>query len=399
MHQLQLMPAKFDKVNSVLMLLLSISFVLNTGCQNETETISNKFIDIKPSYSNIQLVPKDTISFFLEKDAYNKIKSFNCFIGNDGKEYISFYDRLSESVTIYEFSTRVLIKKLQLKKIIKGKLYKTSAYVHSYDSILVTNFDKLYLLDSSGKIHRSATLTNIEAMAFFETPVPAIIKENKVFTGVRPYVNERSMSDIKDWKVLCAFDMDKDACKGYYSLPEVYRKDFYGSRFMEYGYCYNDKGNFVFSFPADSNIYETNLKEYNTAYNGKSKFQTGPIEPVGKQALDRHEGRKEFALRDSYGPIYYDPHTKRYLRIAKQKVSKEALASKTAKRTFTIIVFDEHFKIIGEFEHRGTYLLDTIFSAADGNMYARVFKSDEKAIHFVRLVWDNDNISSQLTKK
>ena len=402
MHPIRQVQFIVKKMKSTIAgLLLCICVFLNSSCHDNTRIIASKFMAIKPIYSNIQLTPMDTLHFQLDEDAYNSIKSFNYFISKNGKQYISFYDRRSETVSIYDFNRQVLVKKLQLQDAIKTKrFYKTSVFIHDYDSIYVTNLDKLYLIDSSGKLKRNTTFNSMESIAYFETPLPIVIKENTTYMGVRPFVDEKSLSALREWKVLCAFDFEKDICNLYYPLPAVYRKGLYGKRFLDYSYCYNNKGNFVFSFPADSNIYETDLRSYHIAYNGKSKFQTGSIDPVSKQALENDEGGKEYTLRDSYGPIYFDPYNKRYLRIAKQKVSKEALASKTTQRKTTIIVFDQQFKIIGEFEFSNDYLLDTIFFTANGSMYVRVNKDDETALHFVQLHWENvPNESSHLTKK
>lgn len=383
------------------LLFLCVFFIVNFGCGERSDPVASKFTDIKPAYTNIHLEVEDTLHFKLVEGAYNKIKSFNYFIADNGASCISFYDRLSESVVIYDFASQKPLKKIKLKKIIKGdKFYKTSVYVKNYDSLYITNFDKLYLLDSAGKIKRKITFNNVETMAFFETPLPVVTKGHSTIMGVHPFVSEKSLSDIKDWKVLCDFDLDKGSCDLRYSLPRVYRKGLYGRRFMQFSYCYNDKNNLVFSFPADPNIYETDLADYHVAYNGKSRFQNAPIEPVSKAALEKDEGGKEYALRDSYGPIYYDTNKKRYLRIAKQKLSPEEFASKTVQRKVSIIVFDQQFKIIGEFLCNNDYLLDTIFFTSDGGVYAQANVKDENALHFVRLAWKDDRSESlQLTKK
>lgn len=381
--------------------LLCVFSILNCSCQDNNRAESIKVITVKPAYSDIKLITRDTLHFPLGKDTYNRVKSFNYFTTSNGKEYISFYDRRSESVVIYDFKSRMPVNKLPLSKVVKGrKFYKTSAYVHDFDRIYLTNKDKLYLIDSSGKVHRDFVFSNMESIGFFDNPQPVVVKGNITFMGLRPLVSEKSLSDIKAWKVMGAFDLARDVCNIHYSLPAVYGKGLYGRRFLEYSYCYNNKKKFVFSFPADSNIYETDLAEYHLAYSGKSKYQAGAIEPIGKQALDRDEGGQEYKLRDSYGPIYFDPYKKRYLRVAKHKLTKEALVSKTVKRKITIIVFDQHFRIIGEFDFNNEYLLDSIFFSSDGSMYARVNRKDENALHFVRLIWENEPTeSTNLTKK
>lgn len=379
----------FFKGEAILIwLMLSAYAVLNVSCKGRSETVEPEWEPLKPDYSCIRLVAKDTLHFHLEQDTYNKIKSFNYFISKNGTAHIAFYDRLSESVSIYDFATRKLIKKMSLEKIIKARrFYKTSVYVKNYDSMFITNLDKLYLLDSAGRIKFVNTFNSIESMAFYENPLPVIIKGNKTLMGVRPFVKEKSISAVREWRIIAAFDLEKDECDLHYSLPVVYRKGLYGRRFLEYSYCYNDRNNFVFSFPADSNIYETNLTDYHIAYSGRSKFQSGAIEPVSRKALENDEGGKEYTLRDSYGPIYFDPYMKRYLRIAKQKVSREAYAAKTGSRKTSIIVFDRHLKIIGEFICNNDFMPDTIFFTAEGSIYARINPKDESALHFVQLAW------------
>lgn len=370
-------------------LLLAILILTQIGCNDQSQPVPNTFVAIPPAYRNIHLIAlADTLHFPLAPATYNEIKSFNYFIAHN-KPYISFYDRRSESVNIYDFQSCEPVKMIRLKKKIKDKrFYKTSVYTKNFDSIYVTNLDKLYLIDSSGKIYvKTQFLGDIESMAYYETPVPPVIKNNMIYMGVRPFVKETSLKAIGDWKVLCGFDLTKEAHQLHYPLPAVYRKGLYGRRFLQYSYCYNNRGNFVFSFPADCNIYETNLSNHHLAYLAKSKLQTDSIEPVSSESLEKDEGGKEFALRDSYGPIYFDPHTKRYLRLFHQKVSKEVYESKSFNTTNSFVVLDEHFKIIGEFPFTYDCDLDTIFFTLEGRIYAQVNKKDENRLHFIQLAW------------
>jgi len=355
-------------------------------------------VPIAPSYENIKLtLQPDTLHFQLGAKIYNEIKSFNYFM-NDGLAYISFYDRRSESIVIYNFHSRQLCKQLQLKRILKDKqFYKVSVYTQNFDSIYVTNLDKLYLLDSAGRISRTVQCRDgIENIAFYDTYVPIVVKQNIIYMGLRPFVKESSLPAIRKWKVLCGFDLNKASTSLYYPLPSIYHKGLYGRRFLNYSYCLNEKGNFVFSFPADTSIYETNLTDLHLAYNARSKFQAAPIEPVSDEALKKDEGSKEYALRDAYGPIYYDHSTHRYLRIVKHKIAKADFDAQNYRRSYGIIILNQQFKIIGEFLLDYDILLDSIMITQVGEIYARVNKDDENALHFVRLRWNEDQ---PMTKK
>ena len=380
---------------------LSVCVVLHFNCKENNQPVASTPKFITPVYTTIELSRKpDSLHFPLSKNTFNEIKSFNYFTYHN-TSYISFYDRLSESTIIYDFLTKQLVKKIDLKKIINKKgMFKASVYVKNFDSIFVTHSTDLYLLDSSGTIKKSIPFfKEKESFAFFETTLPVLIKDNTVYMGVRAFVNETSLKAIKKWKILYGFDFHNEAKAVYYSLPPVYSKGLYGRRFMEYSYCYNNKGNFVFSFPADTNIYETNLADYHIAFYAKSKYQQGSVEPVSKEALEKDEGQKEYVLRDCYGPVFYDPYKKRYLRFFKQKVNREAYESKDYDRQVSVIVLNEQFKVIGEFMFKKDYSYDTIFFTPDGGIYARVNAKDEHALHFVRLAWNDENESMPLTKK
>lgn len=382
-----------------LLVLLTIIYV---SCQENNGHLANRSVYAKPRYSDIKLaVQSDTLHFPLPANAYNKIQTFNYFT-KDGTAYMSFYDRRSESVSIYRMDNSQLVKQIFLKKIFAGKrFFKTTVYTKSFDSLLVTNVGDLYLLNSDGVIKKQIPFVQEnESMAYFDPSVPVVVKKDGVFMGIRPYVKETSLRAIRNWKIMYDFDLNNKTAALHYQLPALYKESFYGKRFMEYSFCYNTKGRFIFSFPADTNIYETDLLTYNIAHNAKSKFQNGLIEPVSKESLEKDEGSKEYTLRDSYGTIYFDPHTKRYLRVAKQKAEKAALEAGNGKRKYSIIVLSEHFRVIGEYEFNDEFSLNTIFFTDDGRIYARVNAQDETALHFVRLAWENEpNETSQLTKK
>jgi hypothetical protein len=357
-------------------------------CGDKPETVPSTLTFIKPAYQNIRLEQfGDTLHFRLSKNTYNEIKSFNYFEDN-GIPYLSFYDRRSESVCIYNFSNQHRVKKLYLKKVFSDqKMYKTSVYTKNFDSIFVTNNYSLYLIDSASNKKSSIDFfQRSEAMPFFENQVPVAIRNNKVFMGVRPYVSESSLNKIKEWRIVYEFDMQNNKKELYYGVPSIYQSNLYNDRFFAYGYCLNDKGNFVFSFPADSNIYETNLTDYHKAYYGKSRYQQSPILSFSNQELKEDDSRKPYVLRDSYGPLFFDSYNNRYLRVAWQKLTEEELAN-NVKRKQSIIIFDNNFRIIGESELDNKIYAPSLFFADKGTMYFRVNPEDENAVNFARLTY------------
>lgn len=358
---------------------------------------------IAPDYKQVQIkIAPDSIRFPLTEETYNMIKAFNVF-NYDKTDYISFYDNRSESINIYSFGTQKLISKLLLKNLLPDqKLYNTTVFVKNFDSIYISNELSLCLLDSSGLVRNKFAFTKkpyIVRGIFDNTTLP-VFRGDTMYVKARSYLDATSLKDLREWKALYSFNLKSNKTKLHYHLPEVYQNSIFGSRFFDYNYCYNDRGNFVFSFPADPNIYETDLSQNFKSYYGKSQFQKEEIEIARKTDLLNSESKnRSYLLKDSYGAIFFDPFRKRYLRVAKQKLSDSDYLAKKRKKRQWLTVFDERFKIIGESLIDEGVNLDALFFAANGNIYARVDMRDDNAIHFVKLAYSDNYEQLQLTKK
>ena len=375
-------------------MILFFCLVFYFGCGHESETLIEEekieYRYVKPEYGSIELrMATDSLNFYLDDTTYNNIKSFNTF-SDKGIEYISFYDKNSQSVSIYELGSRERARRINLEdKFNDDRLFKTTAYCKNFDSIFITNMDALYLLDKKGELKQILKFLNKPrfAWAVFENTNPAVFHNNLLYAAVSPNAKETSLSSLKEWKVLYAIDLQNRKPALYYRLPELLRSNLYGRRFYEHSYCYNFENRFVFSFPGDSLIYETDLSGYHRSYYAKSRFQAEPIPPVSKDELLNDKGHKNYMLRDSYGPIYFDPQTKRYLRVAKSRISETDYENKKWKKKQRIIIFDEQFRIIGESFMDDTMSLDSIFFTEAGDIYVRVSEADETAIRFVKLIY------------
>lgn len=378
---------------SPLTIQIAILIFLVVGCQTENPVMPARYTYIKPRYDQVKMITTyDTISFPLDDKSYNAIKSFNVF-SNRGKEFISFYDERSKHVMIYDFETRVLEKKINLKKILsESSLYKTTAYTRNFDTIFLANYKKLYLADSSCKIKKSIEYidgpSNIWAQ-FENTNQPALIN-GQFYASVRPYVDPASISALEKWKVLYQFDLEKKQRTLSYHLPEIYRKNLYGYHFLDYSYCYNNRGNFVFSFPADPNVYETNLSDLNHSYLAKSQHQAAEITPATKEIIkDQDKTYKYYMTKDSYGAIYFDPAHQRYLRVAKSKITEKDFEAKNRNRKNSFVIFNDQLAIIGEAPIPDGISYKEIFFTRMGKMYARINTSNEYAIQFVQLKYND----------
>lgn len=351
---------------------------------------------VEPQYSLTGLhATSDTVSFRLEKYNYNIIKSLNLFSVN-GEEYIAFLDRQSGSITIYDFKSKNQISEIVLNKHLPAsKPQKAVMFCKNFDSIFVVYKRVLYLIDSSGTVKKTVDI--LEEPWYIQDTYGSsnrfVFKDGILYAGVYSYIDATSWDELKKWRALIGFDLNSERGILYYQLPEIYQKNLYGSDFLKCNYCYNNRGNFVFSFPADTSIYETNLSDYHATYFGKSFFQKEKIKPVRKEDLSGMGGYKSYITRDSYGVLYFDPSHKRYLRIANSKISEEDYQLKRWRGKTNIIIFDENFKIIGESELDANIQPNSIFFTSDGSVYARTKVNDEYFLHFVRLTYDDSHYS------
>lgn len=361
-------------------------------CQTTPAIIPSSYSYVEPDYGNISFQSQsDSLHFALSENSYNQIKSYNCF-EEKGKSYISFYDGRSETINIYDFNSQKLEKQIQLQKWFPNReIYKLTIYVKSLDSIFIADYATLYLFDSTGKAKKSIKFfVGTDALAYFSNDNPPIFAENSMYMGVRPQIDETSASSLQKWRLLYKFDLNAGTKELYYSLPDIYQKNIYGDNFLKYSYCYNDKGNFVFSFPADTAIYETNLSDYHKSYNAKSLFHDQPIPPVTISDLKNDDGYRQYRLRDSYGSIYYNSLNKRYFRLARRKMSPEEYEAENEENRYGFVVLDQNFKIIGETPFSSDYSYRFFFFRPDGTIYTRVNQEDEYTIHFVKLSYKED---------
>ncbi|WP_295122941.1 DUF4221 family protein [uncultured Chitinophaga sp.] len=358
------------------------------ACRPKTQTGTSNYVYLPPDYSQESiLLTNDTIHFLLDSNTYNKITSQNIFYSKN-TAYMAIYDELSESLNIYSFTSQTLKKRLVVKDLLPTKQKrKINAYVVNFDSILVINNKTLYLMDSSGHIKSSikAPKTMPDAWVDIENTTPPLIKNGHIYTTISPFVKQTSFEDLTKWKVICDFDLKSKKVNLLYNLPEIYHQNLYGYHFLEYSHCINTKGNLVFSFPADTTIYETDLNQLNNAYYGKSRFQTRQIAPVDRDSIEKFDvGFKEYLRRDSYSSIYYDAYHHRYLRIVRSGMDPQLYINETP-RSQRLIIFNEQFKIVGESPIDASVKLKMLFVGPDGHLYARVKTRDETAINYIKM--------------
>lgn len=344
-----------------------------------------------PKYKGVILMfGSDTLHFPLNDTTYNDIRSLNSF-NDDGKDYLSIYDERSGSVNIFNLTSQQLVKKILIEKYLPDKrLYKTTVYCRNFDSIFISNDQrKLYMVNSSGRIMDAAKFSDkhFKSVARLENSNPVIIKDSLVVVGIRPSATINTLKKAREWRIMYLFNLAENKQGVVYQLPVRYLNNVYDYHLIDYSYCFNNNGRFVFSFPADSNLYETDLSNLHIAHFAKSQWQQSDITPLSKKDINGDSSSTQYLPKDIYGAVYFDPYNKRYLRAFKSRNSGYAHDGKENELKSTVLIFNENLQIIGEADWPDGVSFSTLFFTKDGRLYARVNKKDENALHFVRLIY------------
>lgn len=375
-----------------------------SGCHDHTNLFNQSaYKYVEPDYNSISLkVVGDTLSFLLNDTTYNDIECMNYF-ESDSSEYVSFFDRRSASVNIYNILSKSLRKKIILKHILPNiDPEKTSIYVINFDSILIADKRKIVVIDSSENLRSSITyLTQVTtAKAYLDNSCPPISIGSKIVAGVKPSGTLDSYKECKSWKIIYEFDFDNDSAKLIYNYSPIYYDRYFGYQYLRSSYCYSDNSKFIVSFPADSNIYETDLDGYHISYYGKSKFHKDNIKPLAGESDKVQLGSENYATNHAYGSIYFDKYRCRYLRISKCQMSQADYLSRNKLRGQSVIVFDRNLKIIGESSIDPEIDLSTLFFTKNGSAYARIKRSDEYALYFIKIQYsDREDTKEHLVQQ
>jgi hypothetical protein len=359
-----------------------------------------------PNWNAMTLeVNDDSLHFPLTENTYNNIRSFNIFSDN-GLDYISFYDKLSLSVNIYQISTQQLVSRIDIRKCITTRSLEkhTTVFCKNLDTILVLNKLTLFIIGKNLKLVDSVKLRTEPIVAFssLSGDTPPVFIGQKLYISAYPYLSTTDKKALKKWRSIYEFDLRTGESTLFEGLPEIYFKGFYGRGFVESSYCLNRDGKFVMSYGADSNLYVTDFRSYAHAYNAKSKYHEQLVSHATPAELKTEDGpQKAYLLRDSYGAIYFDRIREMYFRIAEKKITLAAYNQGERKKIKSLILLDKDFQIVGETTLPAGVSTNSIFFTSDGKMFARTHNQDEDTLHFVRVSIANiqDSSHNKLTTR
>ncbi|UPK68072.1 DUF4221 family protein [Chitinophaga filiformis] len=389
--QMKIPSSLVRSISLALILLINISIC--QSCNEGTDHMVTDYHYSKPEYHNIRLeVTGDVLKLPLDSLTKPNFSSYSVF-QQKGTLFLAFIDKLTNRINIYDVNRRALVSQISTRNIKenKSRLAKITVFVKSFDSIYLNTLLDVYMIDSTGRVKQRIKLPSkpYAALSDFNGFSPPVFKSDSMFFAAYPYLDMRKQKELRKWKRMFILDWTRKKAELAYSLPPFFKENVYARRYLTTYYCYNnDSSRFVFSLPADSNLYVTKLDDRQTAYFGGSQYITEAIPPFTKEEYSNSDkqslGRY---FRDSYGPVYFDSYSNRYLRVAEQKLTKDKYDQKIFNKKSSLVILDKDFKIIGETEVPDSLNLYTLFTTNDG-IYAKIETSvNEDTIYFSKLVY------------
>lgn len=375
--------------------LFSCIILLLASCVN-TQSPQPAYHYQEPDYDKVQLtLTTDTLSFPLDEDTFDNLEGMSIRQLHDSTRF-SFFDERSCSINEFDYPSRQLVWRMDLQKRFPPNSIRT-AYLHTYDSILILTRDTLYHLDSTAKIHhRIAYNTGKEPTIPDITPIhPPVFRDGNIYLNRYAGINSASRDAIRNWRVLWVADLSGNTYQTMQEMPDLYLQHYYVGKLLQYNHCVNDSGRFVFSFYADTVLYESDLKGQTHAWFAKSRYQQKPVLYSRKDNVTHpSEERHKYLISDSYGGVYFDPYQKRYLRIARSGIPEEDFRAKKTERNYRFIILDRQFRIIGESEFPKEVILKQTFFTPNGKIYARIPARNESELAFIRLEYQTRQSAS-----
>lgn len=360
--------------SAAFLLLLLISF----SCKSRTD---NNF--------NYSLIPSNTkVSFPLNSDVKQLIKTLQYYKDNEGKEYLTFQNDKEPEILFYDMQTNKLMKTLTFStegpnNVGAGFI---GYYMKSLDEIYLTRMDKNEVLkvNSQGMVLRQIPYPQTDNGALtvpsFSTTfsyTPIVFIDNKMYLSQGINYTQYNEQVYEKSPIALVIDTTSQSVQAVpFTFPpivpvqKVIKYETLGTEFF-YSRDFNGK-DFVYSFAFDENIYIT-PKEHSSVkkINARSQY-IKQVKPLESRPVEFQDGIKKWSEIAMYGNLLYDKYREVYYRISYPETAigkNENFPDiwQYGRKLFSIIVLDKDFNTIGEtLFPEYTYISTLMFIREDG---------------------------------
>lgn len=360
--------------------LVSFFILISFSCKNRSESITD--YSLIPSNANI--------SFPLNSNVKQLIKTLQYYKDEDGKEYLTFQNDKEPEILFYDIKTEKIIKSLTFNT--EGPNNVGSGFIGYYiknmDEIYLTRMDnnEIIQINSQGAILKRISYqeTNDGALTVpsFSTTfsyTPIVFLDNKMYLsqGINYTQYNEQMYDKSP--ITLVVDTTNQSVQAVpFTFPaivpvkKVIRNETLGTEFF-YSRDF-DGNNFVYSFAFDENIYITS-KDHESVklINAKSKY-IKQVKTLASRPAEFQDGIRKWSEIAMYGNLIYDRYRKVYYRVSYPETEIEKNENfpdiwQFGRKLFSIIILDKDFNIIGETLFPEYIYISTLMFVREDGLY------------------------------
>ncbi len=336
-------------------LCLIVAFI---SCQEDAKeqpkTVNDKIVSFTDKY---RIIETGTISVPIDKETANWSRKIDIYNGTDNKEYLVYQNEFNQQLQFYDIETGKKTKVVKLFTEGPNTVKCLSGfYVKSLDSIYVfcEYAYQVFLVNGRGEV--------IDNYKWLDEVQPS----GAVLSKVAMYAGNMVIAKGDDLYIPTVTVADQNAgrytelyCHQYINLrrkenrynftyPATYEENNFRHLSKTFR-CLMPNGNFLFSFSADGNLYETDLNGTVHVHNGASKKFAAPIPIPVRHAKTTPELLDEYVAKSpSYKAIFYDKKNELYYRVALDGAEANWTKREAHKRNISILMLDKNLNIVGE---------------------------------------------------
>jgi Domain of unknown function (DUF4221) len=290
-----------------------------------------------------------------------------------GKRYITTFDKNNAEVKFYDILSKKKEKTIQFLKEGPNGIGHTTingVYAYTLDSIFVASGQNIFLVNDKGesydKIKIPEFLNNkTSGMPLISTESPAFYDKEKLF--LKCYTDKDAFNvnsfDKGISGNLLVVNIRSKKIEVVVDYPSVYREGIYGMNFLMSSHTHNSLSNeLIISFPAYDKLLKYNLKN-GAIVETKSVVSKyfSKIPSMRKIQKDYDYYNRFFIQNPSYGGIHFDKKNQYYYRVALRGRSTEDYLQGKFWKKASIIILNEKFERIGEFDLDEMYANNLLF--------------------------------------
>lgn len=378
--------------NHLLISFIYIFYLIISSCSAQESTVNSE------SRTDLPYMLKLKTKKIFHLDSLTAPVSRSIQIYKDSEQeitYFCFLNQLDNSIYFYNYhSTDFLFKVKFPKEGVNSIKNMDSFYIHNFDTILVHEYygRSVHLVNKNADKIESYSLISEQFPASVNpssTASPIIFKDGKIYLSSPGNSKPNQVTKDKESLLNPVLELTLSSKKiiGKFQYPESYLKGAFGMIFHDFYVTYfPDSRKFIYSFPIDDYLYETDFEGKVAKHLARSIFQYKDTEPMlDKETSSKpsyQEKRKYYLTSFSYKGVFADLANGYIFRIAELPVSETEFSLndpvKSTTKKLSILIFDNTFRKIGEIKMPDyEYNPEMITVSPDGLCIARNNKEDE----------------------